>query len=565
MEALDRRALIVFNRLRPMFLFKGLSDADLVELTRKLERVTPDPAKPILEEGAEPSETAGLYIVDKGRVKLTYSAHPRTQTLEPGDFFGGEIFLSQTTYTFSFSPQGEVGLLHLKREDTEALLIAHPAVRVALSLINTTRRWLYSRAWEWIAPNENVYLIAQRHVAVLWQRQIWPVVVGVAALGAATALAFFNLLMPGLWLGGILLVAALAWAYFVYVDWGNDFYVVTNQRVAYVEKIILLYDSRQTVSMNALNSVQTGSGNVADRFLEYGDITVNTFAQPLLVRAVAFPQLVGALVDEQIARAKTRTREFEVNTLKSAIRDRIAPPLPKPKEDPTAVPIKAAAKPQQTSSAPALATQLRNYFSFQLRFDQGDSIIYRKHWWILLNDIGWPSAAMLFTAGVIGVLLTGPMQREGWALNPPAIVLVLLLVFIGLAGWWLYEFEDWRNDLYMVTPDQIVDIYKKPLGQEIRDSSTLDKIQGLRSERTGIIGRLFNFGNVTANVPGKVFTFDGVYDPLSVQEDVQRRIEAFKSRQGRAEALRRREELADVLSAYYLATREMNPDQKPGV
>lgn len=564
MEALDRRALIVFNRLRPMFLFKGLKDADLVELTRKLERVTPDPAKPIIEQGAEPPETAGLYIIDKGRVKLTLSPHPRTQTLEPGDFFGGEIFLGQTTYTFSFSPQGEVGLLHLKREEVEALLTEHPAVRVALHLMNTSRRWLYSRAWEWIAPNETVYLITQRHVAVLWQRQIWPVLGVVVALSLAAGLAFFNFLVPALWVGGILLVAALAWAYLVYVDWGNDFYVVTNQRVAYVEKIILLYDSRQTVSMNALNSVQTGSGNVADRLLEYGDITVNTFAQPLLVRAVAYPQLVGALVDEQIARAKTRTREFEVNTLKSAIRDRIAPPLPKPKEEQIVGPPKAT-PPQRESSAPALATQLRNYFSFQLRFDQGDSIIYRKHWWILLNDIGWPSATMLLTAGLIGVLLTGPMQREGWALNPPAIVLVLLLVFIGLAGWWLYEFEDWRNDLYMVTSDQIVDIYKKPLGQEIRDSSTLDKIQGLRSERTGLIGRLFNFGNVTANVPGKVFTFDGVYDPLSVQEDVQRRIEAFKARQGRTEALRRREELADVLSAYYLATREMNPDQKPGV
>jgi hypothetical protein len=157
------------------------------------------------------------------------------------------------------------------------------------------------------------------------------------------------------------------------------------------------------------------------------------------------------------------------------------------------------------------------------------------------------------------------LQREGWALNPPALVVALLVIFIGLAVWWLYEFEDWRNDIYMVTPDQIVDVYKKPLGQEIRDASPLDKIQGLRSERTGLIGRLFNFGNVTANVPGKVFTFDGVYDPLSVQEDIQRRIEAFKIRQTRSEALRRREELADVLSAYYLATREMNPEQKPGV
>jgi len=555
MEALDRRALLVFNRLRPMYLFKSLSDAELVELTRKLERLTPDPAKPVIEQGAEPSETAGLFIVDKGRLKLTYLNHPRTQTIEPGDFFGGEIFLGQPTYTFSFSPQGETGLLHLKREDVEALLTEHPAVRVALQLMHTTRRWLYSRPWEWIAPNENVYLIAQRHVAVLWQRQIGPLVGGVVAIVLAASLSGLVGSIPALWVGSILLALALMW--------GNDFYVVTNQRVVYVEKIVLLYDSRQTVSMNALSSVASGTGNIADRLLAVGDVTVLTLAKPLNLQAIAYPQLVAALVDEQIGRSKTRTREFEVNTLKSAIRDRIAPPLSKPKEERPTTPAKVEVKTK--ASTPALGAQLRQYFSFQLRYDQGDTIIYRKHWWILLNDIGWPSAAMLVTAGLIGVLLTGPLEREGWALNPPALVVALLVIFIGLAGWWLYEFEDWRNDLYMVTPDQIVDVYKKPLGQEIRDSSTLDKIQGLRSERTGIIGRLFNFGNVTANVPGKVFTFDGIYDPLSVQENIQRRIEAFKARQGRAEALRRREELADVLSAYYLATREMNPDQKPGV
>jgi len=563
MEALDRRALLVFNRLRPMYLFKSLSDAELVELTRKLERLTPDPAKPVIEQGAEPSETAGLFIVDKGRLKLTYLNHPRTQTIEPGDFFGGEIFLGQPTYTFSFSPQGETGLLHLKREDVEALLTEHPAVRVALQLMHTTRRWLYSRPWEWIAPNENVYLIAQRHVAVLWQRQIGPLVGGVVAIVLAASLSGLVGSIPALWVGSILLALALMWGLYVYVDWGNDFYVVTNQRVVYVEKIVLLYDSRQTVSMNALSSVASGTGNIADRLLAVGDVTVLTLAKPLNLQAIAYPQLVAALVDEQIGRSKTRTREFEVNTLKSAIRDRIAPPLSKPKEERPTTPAKVEVKTK--ASTPALGAQLRQYFSFQLRYDQGDTIIYRKHWWILLNDIGWPSAAMLVTAGLIGVLLTGPLEREGWALNPPALVVALLVIFIGLAGWWLYEFEDWRNDLYMVTPDQIVDVYKKPLGQEIRDSSTLDKIQGLRSERTGIIGRLFNFGNVTANVPGKVFTFDGIYDPLSVQEDIQRRIEAFKARQGRAEALRRREELADVLSAYYLATREMNPDQKPGV
>jgi hypothetical protein len=145
---------------------------------------------------------------------------------------------------------------------------------------------------------------------------------------------------------------------------------------------------------------------------------------------------------------------------------------------------------------------------------------------------------------------------------PLAVVLLISLVlFIPLALWWLYEFQDWRNDLYQVTPDQIIDIYRRPLGRETRDSASLENIQGLRSERPTLMSRLLNFGNVIATIPGKEFTFDDVYDPPGVQEDIQRRIEALRLRRSGQEAARRREELAEVLSAYYLATKEVERNQ----
>jgi hypothetical protein len=35
-----------------------------------------------------------------------------------------------------------------------------------------------------------------------------------------------------------------------------------------------------------------------------------------------------------------------------------------------------------------------------------------------------------------------------------------------LQVWWFYEYVDWINDIYILTPDQIMDIYRTPLGRE---------------------------------------------------------------------------------------------------
>lgn len=554
---LDRRALLVFNRLRPMHIFQGLRDEQLVELTRQVERETHAAGDVICAEGQ-----AGefFFILDRGRVRLTTTQSARQQVLEPGDFFGAEAVLGGL-HPYTATAQGEAQLLRLPGKTLAELLPQHPACALALQLTAETRAWLFSRPWEWLGPGETVYLIIRRHTWLLWQSLFLPIAAAVAA--ALLAGAALVLLSPSaaLWTGSLLGLPALAWIVWVYVDWGNDFYIVTNQRVVYVEKVALIYDSRNTVSMNALTAVGAGTENIADRLLEYGDVTVKTLSKPLVMRAISYPQIVAALINEHLNRSKSRARESEVNVLKAAIRDRIAPPLAAPRVErpPAEAPGGPAAGP---AARPAPAPRGPSFFSLQLRYDLGDTIIYRKHWWILVRDIWVQSAFMLATLGLVGLALAGVIPGP-----LPVVLLVALVVFTPLALWWLYEFQDWRNDLYQVTPDQIVDIYRRPLGRETRDSASLEHIQGLRSERPTWLSRLLNYGNVIATIPGKEFTFDDVYDPPGVQEDIQRRIEALKIRKARQSLARQREDLAEVLSAYYLATKDVErnePNPKSG-
>jgi hypothetical protein len=561
---MDRRTLRLFNRLRPMHLFKGVKDDRLVALIALFDQQTYSAGEALCGEG----ELTNFFgILDRGSVKLTRRDSSREQVLEAGDFFGAEALLStrgQAAYTVT--ARDEVVLLKLGQKDFDDLLKEAPAFRTALQMMATTRELFFTRKWDWLNPNERVYLITQRHTILLWQRELLPIAFVILHLGLLGAIWYF--LGPGAVVWPAVIGAALLglWMFLVYLDWGNDYYVVTNQRVVYVEKIVLIYDSRLTVAMSALSAVNTQTGGVTDRLLDFGDVAVKTLSKPLMVKTVPYPQIIAALVEEHMTRAQTQSRRSEFETIKSAIRNRIDPPMLQPKVE--------LEKPKPAPPRPSVSEQLRSHFSLQLRFDEGDTIVYRKHWWVLVNLLLWPSVVLLVACGLIGVGISlGLFARE--ALPEPiteaALLLVGLVLFITSAGWWWYQFEDWRNDIYKVTPDQIVDIYKKPLGRETRDSALLDHIQGLRSDRPGFVATLLNFGNVTATIPGKEFTFDDVLDPAGVQEDIQRRIEAFRARKIRGEGLRRREELADVLSAYYAAVKdvekraaEQNPPKPAG-
>ena len=208
---------------------------------------------------------------------------------------------------------------------------------------------------------------------------------------------------------------------------------------------------------------------------------------------------------------------------------------------------------------------MADYFSFRMRFERGESVIYRKHWYILLQSIWQPSLLILTVLGLIGLKLAGLIPEQ---VTLTVVLVVAFVLFIPFAGWWLYEFEDWKNDIYQVMPDQIVDLSKKPFGQETRKSAPLGNVMSLKYERPGVLGLALNFGTVVATVAGQEFRFEGVFDPVGVQNDIYRRIEAMNAKKAQGEAAKKREEMADWIGVYHTVVTEVNDEtkkQKPPV
>jgi hypothetical protein len=110
---------------------------------------------------------------------------------------------------------------------------------------------------------------------------------------------------------------------------------------------------------------------------------------------------------------------------------------------------------------------------------------------------------------------------------------------------------DWANDIYQITHEHIVDIYKKPLGRENRKVAPLENILGTEVDRKGLVGVMLNYGDVIANVGTTQFTFHGVFDPIGVQQDIVHAQEAFMQRNKEKERRQRRNEMIELIDIYH--------------
>jgi hypothetical protein len=208
---------------------------------------------------------------------------------------------------------------------------------------------------------------------------------------------------------------------------------------------------------------------------------------------------------------------------------------------------------------------------FRQRIEAGDTITYRKHWFVLLRQILIPSIILL---GLAGLWLR---RLIGLALNPDVgliqtmadgspgldtIVASLPLLMIPFLGWWIYQYIDWANDIFRVTGDQILDIDRKPFGTEERRAAPIDNILGTRYERIGFLGYVLNFGTVYIDVGSAQFAFEDVLDPAIVQSDIDRRRLQRISGKKAAEKADERSRMADWIASYHQNVDELRREQE---
>ncbi len=534
--------------IKKMHLFRGLSDIQLNSVAEAMQEQTFEESGTVFAQG---TSTDTFFIIFSGSVDIIVpgkKGEKKLATLFRGDYFGEQSLLKGRTHSATVRAQKGTVLLKLYHDKFKELLNTIPGLRENFKIMMKSRELARQKKFTWLNNNEVVYFMSRKHEFLLYQSLLGPflaliVVLGIISLG-------FMLQSVGLaGVGGFFLVLAGLWGVWVYVDWGNDFYVVTNQRVVVIQKVVAMYDSREEALMGTVLSVNTET-DAWSRIFKHGTVVVRTFTGEVRMKHTPAPKQVATMIEEYWLRTKEVMRQSDEETMKNAIRKKlgiVAPGTPAPAPAPAPKPVAKA----NLSLGQAIRESIKELF--YVRKVIGGSVTYHKHWVVLVRGV------LLQTLAVFGLIAVYPLWYYFFETGTPLAVgsIVAFLIVVALV-WWVYGFLDWSNDVYQVTPEYIIDIYRVPFGDEDRKSAPLENILSTQYKRAGFFGLLFNFGIVNIQVGGTTFDFVDVADPPAVQKDIVERMSVRLQKKREADTAAERERMADWLAMYHRTLGEID-------
>ncbi len=548
--------------LKKVHLFHGLSDDELKSIAESFSESEYAEGEVIFEQG---SKAESFFLIFKGKVSIIRKRNGKDEWLAQfvnNDYFGEMALVSNRARSATVTALVPTTVLVLSLENFHQLIKKNPKLKPNLDITIRSRTLARTLHFKWLRPDEVVYFLARKHVILLYEAMVVPALLLIFPIVMA-AWSFMTDAITPVAVAIIVLILDLGWAGWLALDWSNDYYVVTNERVVWLEKVVGIYDSRQEAPLSTVLSVSIET-DAWGRVLDYGNVVVRTFVGQIPFNHVTQPSQAAHVIEEYWDRTKQLAVSTEKEAMKDAIRARLG--LPTSQNTTKSSAPAPAAKPAPKVRSVFLKALGAN--TLKLRYEIGDTVIYRKHWVVLIRQVWQPAAFVIllfiFWVSHIFSVVFDPARAifamTDAGLDVDTIFASLPMLMIPFAIWLGYQIVDWSNDIFQVTPDQIIDIDRTPFGSEERRAAQLENILSTQYKREGVISNIFNFGTVYITVGGTQLAFEDVMDPATVQSDIDRRRMARTAKTNEAKVAAERSRMAEWLAAYHQNADEFRRD-----
>jgi CRP-like cAMP-binding protein len=349
---------------------------------------------------------------------------------------------------------------------------------------------------------------------------------------------------------------------FIFINYWDDYYAVTNRRVTRRDRqILLFYEARTEAPMDMIQDATQKVGFWGQVF-GYGDVRISTAARadPMVFSKVPNPRNVQAKIMSGRHEALVAGRGQQKEIFRRELIAGLGLVLPTPQRSNAlgdginAGPVaRPGCLPGLSQVFPAAWRKwLRSLFTVQVDTTPQQTI-WRKHWIKLLQRELWPTTALL---GLIAIVV---YDVAASFLSGVDILAQILLAGSGIgiaiaAGAIIYQYFDWRNDLYIVTDELLIDVEKTPLWlSEDRKETTLDRIQTVNAKQDGFWRIVLGYGDVMIRTAAANEVFDFLYvpNPKFVQDVISRKRDQYRFRLAQQAALARKQELIESLEVYH--------------
>ncbi|NLB71395.1 MAG: cyclic nucleotide-binding domain-containing protein [Chloroflexi bacterium] len=524
--------------LRESALFSAMEDIDLPVIAEVMVAVEL-PAGEVLFVADE--ERDGLFIVEAGKLIGREAQKGAELPYQRGDLIGLGSSAYPHTWQEDVQALSDSQLWFIPNEQLASLCDQSQPFQETLTVLASSQNLIRTIPKPWLEADEKVSLITRKHPVFLLFGAIPPIVVFLLIL---LGLYYLQAVYPIAALFGMLAAFFFCaiWLAWNVHNWSNDFYLITSKRMVWVEKVSGFYDSRQEAPLGTLISVGVHTTQPG-AILGYSDVIVRTFIGDIRFERVAHAKTIGKLIESYWAKSKHIDLELDARAIRRALRQKFG----KAPEE-----VSAKELEHEYGIENELPQQEMGFFQWlfsdfmKVRYEGAGVVTYRKHWLILVQKNLLPLLGLLLTAALMIAVVTRNITGIDYKM---ALTLGSFLLFV-FAATMFYQYVDWRNDIFQLTPNQVIDLDRKPFGQESRRAAPLENILSIEYERRGIIPMLFNFGTVYITVGNSQLTFNDVWHPSDVQRDIFARMGTNIQDKEHRQTIQERERIAQWFKVF---------------
>jgi hypothetical protein len=537
--------------LQGIFPFSNLDQKTLALIVPYIEKGTFAAGTSLF---SQEQDANAVYFILVGTVEITREDKNGKRVLaylKAGDHFGEDSLTSFHRCQTSALVTSRAILLRIRRESLPAINSQSPMMQRVFTLMSRSYQLQIKLVFPWHEASETLYLICRRHPLFLWLRIVPLTILTLGAFSGLLSLAFKGQSGSVIWLVTAFFVLAIgvlisAWAA---MEWANDYFILTRDRVLMQRLVVGFYDSRAETPMSAILS--TGmDATFFGRVFGFGAVTARAYTGDLRLKQLPDPDLVQAFLEHRRRSLQSDQRREEQAAMHSMLQNRLQPDPTRPMQ---AAPTRGAQEVHVNYYAGTFSDWLAKFFG--LRIEKEGAIIYRTHWWILVKRTFLPALFILLVLGLV-------LARVVGAITLDASLVYALSILCAILGWswWLYNYFDWRNDIYIINGDQLEDVNRRPLGSEEKRTAPVKNIQTVEYKRSGIISLILNFGTVRIQIGNEELTFDNVYKPSVVQIEIFNHLRQYNEQTRKLEQKR----MVDWISTYDGIRRNGDQESKDG-
>lgn len=530
MQELDKEAFSekLSQMLRKNHILSALNDEQIYELASRATFQMFKSGETILSQG-ERGDT--FYFILTGQIRVIDTSQRPAQLLiylHRDDFFGERALLFDASRAATVDVVVDTKLAVFDRSTWHWLIGTVPAALEGFRKLENRYHLKSAITFPGCYLDEVVIRKDNRHILAFVATLPGPLALMIFGLGIGILLFGLDVSLP---ITGIVVtffvLIGIIWIVYNYLDWVNDDFIVTSERVIHIERTIIYGESREEAPLTAIQDVSVSIPNFFTRFFGYYNITIQTAgAGNILFDGLKEGNQIEAEIFEQRTHALERIEASDTAAIRKSLVDRMGWKVG---------PVEASAL-VGTGTAPSQRLFRMpgwiNYFVPKVKEETGNTIIWRKHYFILLKLAIGPITAIFIGFYLILAALFGffPLTAPG-----PSLILPLVGIWALFWVWYAYQYDTWRKDVYMVNDTSIVDLKGSPfsLGSEKRREGPFGNIQNTTYTTASFFTRFLNMGDVIIETAGTAdtFTFTQVYNYREVQQEISKRLLAFKEGQ----------------------------------